>query len=609
MKKTLLTFALLAGLSVSAEAQNAVSQNYTHTFTTKVFSTNPGSAALGNDDTAAPLKTADWALDATVQQADKDMYFGSADAAKGIQLGSGKASVKTMTLKTSDIPGEISNVTVNTSGAKDIAATVSISVGGTAFVYGTDASSATLTDTAAEYSFSGNGEGEIVISYANTSAKALYIKCISVTYAVAEDPDKPTPVLAWSDAPETLNVGEEVKIEDIFTVTPAEAAKYVAFSSSDPSVATCTDGFVSAKKRGTTTISASFASVEGYNDAQSVSFDLTVLNPDATVKVYKPLLSLEGLGENTEILIASADGKCVLSTNQADSNRRGVNVTPGEDGTISVYSDDDQIAVVTLGKSTIVKDEETVDCYTFFVTNGESTGYLYAASSDKNYLKTEAELDDNAKAEIVISEVTPEVDAEEAGEDTEEPTVTYITSVKFLGANTRNVLQYNPNNNSPIFSCYGSASQTGVQLYYYEAEPVVKETVTLAWSSEEAMADIDNLDEFAAPTLTVTPEAVASEVTYSSSDETVATIDAEGKLTILAKGVTTITASFAGNDNYEAAASVSYTLTVDKQHGISEIGGNISEAEYYDLQGRRVVNPEKGIYIKREGTTVTKVIL
>jgi len=31
--------------------------------------------------------------------------------------------------------------------------------------------------------------------------------------------------------------------------------------------------------------------------------------------------------------------------------------------------------------------------------------------------------------------------------------------------------------------------------------------------------------------------------------------------------------------------------------------------EYYDLQGRRVVNPEKGLYIKRQGANVTKVIL
>ena len=31
--------------------------------------------------------------------------------------------------------------------------------------------------------------------------------------------------------------------------------------------------------------------------------------------------------------------------------------------------------------------------------------------------------------------------------------------------------------------------------------------------------------------------------------------------------------------------------------------------EYYNIQGVRVVNPEKGLYIKRQGNKVTKVIL
>lgn len=50
-------------------------------------------------------------------------------------------------------------------------------------------------------------------------------------------------------------------------------------------------------------------------------------------------------------------------------------------------------------------------------------------------------------------------------------------------------------------------------------------------------------------------------VTYSSSDESVATVDNSGSVSILAAGTTTITASFAGNDEYNEG-SASYTLTV-----------------------------------------------
>ena len=50
-------------------------------------------------------------------------------------------------------------------------------------------------------------------------------------------------------------------------------------------------------------------------------------------------------------------------------------------------------------------------------------------------------------------------------------------------------------------------------------------------------------------------------VTYSSSAETVATINAEGTITLVAAGETVISAAFAGNDSFEAQ-TVSYTLTV-----------------------------------------------
>jgi len=86
-----------------------------------------------------------------------------------------------------------------------------------------------------------------------------------------------------------------------------------------------------------------------------------------------------------------------------------------------------------------------------------------------------------------------------------------------------------------------------------------KASAGLAWSEDAATATMGL--EFAAPTLTNTHNV---DVTYSSSDENVATIDANGAVTIVAAGGTTITATFAGNDNYEAAA-VSYTLTVNKQ--------------------------------------------
>ncbi|PAT37256.1 hypothetical protein CK625_06430 [Vandammella animalimorsus] len=54
-------------------------------------------------------------------------------------------------------------------------------------------------------------------------------------------------------------------------------------------------------------------------------------------------------------------------------------------------------------------------------------------------------------------------------------------------------------------------------------------------------------------------------VTYSSSTPTVCTVDAAGKVTMLAAGDCTIAADQAGNDNYSAAAQVSQTIAIGKQ--------------------------------------------
>lgn len=115
-------------------------------------------------------------------------YYGY-DATKGQQVGSGSKPSKTLTLKTSDISGTITNVKVNTSGASSVAANVSVSVGGTAY-----GDAQTISTTATEYTFTGNSSGEIVISWAQTSSKALYFKSIEVEYTTSGGSSDPVSV-------------------------------------------------------------------------------------------------------------------------------------------------------------------------------------------------------------------------------------------------------------------------------------------------------------------------------------------------------------------------------------------------------------------------------
>ena len=111
-----------------------------------------------------------------------------------------------------------------------------------------------------------------------------------------------------------------------------------------------------------------------------------------------------------------------------------------------------------------------------------------------------------------------------------------------------------------------------------------KTATTLTWSESSTSAIIGESNIF--PTLTTTPADLAG-VTYSSSDETVATINASGVITLIKKGTTTIKASYAGNTDYLPAPDATYVLSVKEKFNesyesltISSLGkANASDAE------------------------------
>ena len=107
------------------------------------------------------------------------------------------------------------------------------------------------------------------------------------------------------------------------------------------------------------------------------------------------------------------------------------------------------------------------------------------------------------------------------------------------------------------------ASVVVTDAYYVTATETSKQDVTLAFSPTSATATMG--EAFTAPTLTATSNGetvTLTGITYSSSAPGVATVNESGVVTLVAAGTTTITASFAGNDTYNAA-SASYTLTVN----------------------------------------------
>ena len=99
--------------------------------------------------------------------------------------------------------------------------------------------------------------------------------------------------------------------------------------------------------------------------------------------------------------------------------------------------------------------------------------------------------------------------------------------------------------------------------------PGTKTDVALSFSPSSLTVGLE--ESFTAPTLTATANrrtVTGLSYTYSSSNTDVATVDNNGTLTINALGTTTITATFAGNNNYNSATA-SYSLTVVPSYTIT----------------------------------------
>ncbi|MBR1788889.1 MAG: M6 family metalloprotease domain-containing protein [Bacteroidaceae bacterium] len=198
----------------------------------------------------------------------------------------------------------------------------------------------------------------------------------------------------------------------------------------------------------TVVVCGKLTTYNGTNEMNSGNYLVSLIRPGTTPDdpdepvvtgddKYELVTDASTLADGDQILIAFVDDlsstQDVIGATQAASNRPAVSVTLNADGTLTPGEDAQVI--------TLEMDEE--GNYLFNV----GTGYLYAASSTKNQLKTQATPSDNAKATIDIAD----------GE----------AVIVFQGTNTRNTMRYNPNNGSPIFSCYVEDTATGYAPQIY----------------------------------------------------------------------------------------------------------------------------------------------
>lgn len=131
------------------------------------------------------------------------------------------------------------------------------------------------------------------------------------------------------------------------------------------------------------------------------------------------------------IVIAASGYDYALSTTQNNNNRGQADITKSDE-TVT-FEDDAGVQLITLEAGT------TDDTLAFNV----GSGYLYAASSSSNHLKTETTLSANSSWKIEIA-------------------TDGVATIKAQGTNTRNWLRYNNTNN--LFAAYASG-QKDIVIY------------------------------------------------------------------------------------------------------------------------------------------------
>lgn len=366
----------------------------------------------------------------------------------------------------------------------------------------------------------------------------------------------------------------------------------------------------------TTTVKA-MAVKEGMNNSEVVEATYTMVEPSP----WKLVTNADALNVGDKVVIVAAESEYAMSTTQKENNRGRISVVKCEDQ----LTIDESVQVLTLEKGT--KDG------TFALYTG--SGYLYAASNSSNQLKTKETKDANGSWKITITDG--------------------VASIVAQGANSHNDLRHNAGDF--LFSCYATTTTMENVCLYYKATEVkinkygyatlfldkavaVPEGLTAYYCTVDGTTAVLNEVGEVIPAATGVVLKGVPNTTYTLTNtaevnDMAENIEAENRL----MGYVVDTDVPMGTDAYYALNAKSgvvgffvpqtvsddmtaFTARANKAYLKLEGTANVQmlsirqgmdgdetavenslalpkteEMVYYDLTGRRVYNPERGIYI------------
>lgn len=264
---------------------------------------------------------------------------------------------------------------------------------------------------------------------------------------------------------------------------------------------------------------------------------------------YVLVKSASDLKSGSRVIIAAGAYNYAMSATQNTSNRSQVAITKTTNSNgYNIATWTGNVGQFTLGKGT------TTSTYSFY--DDANKGYLYAASSSSNYLKTQASLTTNSSWNITIAS-------------------NGYATVKANGSNKRNWMRYN--SSSKLFSCY-STGQKDIAIYQKQ-EAVVPATIAVTGVSLDKTSASLEVGQSLTLNATVAPtNATNKAVNWSSNNTAVATVSG-GVVNAKAAGTATITVTTAdGNKTASCVVTVKAPVVESEEGSFNVLNSNLPSA-------------------------------
>lgn len=297
----------------------------------------------------------------------------------------------------------------------------------------------------------------------------------------------------------------------------------IVYSSSNQEVATIDQqGTVTLLAGGTTVIKAEVAETATFN-ASFIEYTLKVTDPAALKTFVKVTNDAVTEGKYIIVYQANDDANSVMALNTTNAGKFFGNTE------------------IDLTENKIVTDDKTVM-------------WDITLESDDHYSISNGNIFVGFKGNNNEAYIYNDYTIGECGWNFIYDENNKVFKIQNAGVNTR-YLQFNANNNQYRFACY-TGSQKHLTLYKQEDSRTAVEVTFNEIDGNQTLFFTKRFTYNSAATATPTRP-----ITYSSSNQEVATISTEGVVTLVGAGTTVIKASTAADNTYQEGAA-QYTLTV-----------------------------------------------